>query len=139
MNTKTLAIIKPDVIHRQHEIRARISNAGFQVVADRYLRLKPQQAAYFYREHEGRPFFDALVEFTCSGPCMPLALTIATRSNVAETFRELIGATDPSKAALGTIRRDFGKGMPNNAIHGSDGQYDAERELRFFFSEVDLW
>ncbi|HUF26235.1 MAG TPA: nucleoside-diphosphate kinase [Gemmatimonadaceae bacterium] len=133
----TLAIIKPDAFGagRAGKILAHLEEGGFTVIAARVLRLTEPQAGEFYAVHRERPFYRSLVSFMTSGPCMPLVLE--KRSAVA-ALREAIGATDPAEAAAGTVRKLFAESKERNAIHASDSDDNAEREIGFFFSRVEL-
>ncbi len=134
---RTLAILKPDCVRKnlQGEIIARIQKAGFQVLGFRMLRLSPIAAAAFYAVHRGKPFYDGLVEFMSSGPCVPIALE---KDNAVADFRKLIGATDPREATPGTIRKDFADSKGENIVHGSDSPENGTIEVAFFFSEKEL-
>ena len=132
----TFSIIKPDAVRNGHagQVLDQIITAGFRVRAMRLVHLSQAQAEAFYEVHRERGFFTDLVSFMTSGPCVPLMLE---KDEAVASFRELIGATDPSKAAPGTIRARFAKSIDANAIHGSDSDENALREIGFFFSELD--
>jgi nucleoside-diphosphate kinase len=134
---RTLAIIKPDAFaaDKAGEIIAHLQKAGFKLLAAKVLHLSAAQARAFYAVHEERPFYNSLVEFMTSGPCMPLALE---RPDAVPFLRQTMGATDPAKADAGTIRKLFAESIERNAIHGSDSAENAEKELGFFFSQVEL-
>ena len=134
---QTLAIIKPDAIAsgKTGLILAHLQQAGFTLQAARLVRLTLPQAEAFYGVHKGRPFFPELVAFMTSGPCMPLALT---RSGAVAHLRTVIGATDPAEAAAGTIRKLYAESKGRNAIHASDSDENAAREIAFFFTEGEL-
>jgi nucleoside-diphosphate kinase len=134
--TLTFSIIKPDAVRNGHagQVLDQIITAGFRVRAMRLVHLSQAQAEAFYEVHRERGFFKDLVSFMTSGPCVPLMLE---KDEAVASFRELIGATDPSKAAPGTIRARFAKSIDANAIHGSDSDENALREIGFFFSELD--
>lgn len=134
--TLTFSIIKPDAVRNGYtgQILDQITQAGFQVRAMKLMHLSRGQAEGFYAVHRERGFFKDLVEFMTSGPCVPLMLE---GPDAVAKFRELIGATDPSKAAPGTIRAKFAKSIDANAIHGSDSDENALREIGFFFSELE--
>ncbi len=134
---RTLAIIKPDAIAsgKSGAILAHLQREGFTVRAARLLRLTTAQAGAFYEVHRGRPFYDELVSFMTSGPCLPLALE---RADAVAHYRAVIGATDPAEAAEGTVRRLFAESKGRNAVHGSDSDENAAREIGFFFSEAEL-
>jgi len=133
----TLGIIKPDAIStgKSGLILAHLERAGFVLRAARLVRLTRAQADAFYEVHRGRPFFAGLVEFMTSGPCLPMALE---RDDAVGHFRTVIGATDPAEAAQGTIRKLYAESKGRNAIHGSDSEENARREIAFFFTESEL-
>jgi len=134
--SQTLAIIKPDAVAggTLGAILAHIEKAGFRIRAARLLVLSRQQAESFYEVHRGRPFYDELVAFMSSGPCMPVALE---RPDAVAAFRTAIGATDPAEAAPGTIRKLFAESKGRNAVHGSDSDENAAREIAFFFGRPE--
>jgi nucleoside-diphosphate kinase len=132
---RTLSIIKPDAVkkHVIGEIIARFEKAGLKVVAAQMKQLSRAEAEKFYAEHKERPFFGELVDFMISGPCMPMILE---GDNAILKNRELMGATNPTKAEPGTIRADFAMpctDLSANAVHGSDSPESAKRETTFFF------
>lgn len=137
MTERTLAILKPDCVKKnlQGEVLSRIQKAGFKVLGLKQTRLTKEIAEAFYAVHKGRPFYDGLVEFMCSGPCAPIALE---KENAVADFRKLIGATDPKDAAEGTIRRLFADNKGENIVHGSDSVENGRVEVAFFFSEREL-
>lgn len=134
---KTLAIIKPDATAsgKAGLILAHLQKAGFTLRAARMLRLTRPQAEAFYSVHKGRPFFPELVEFMTSGPCIPMALE---RQDAVAQLRNVIGATDPAEADAGTIRKLYAESKGRNAIHASDSDENAAREIAFFFTEGEL-
>ena len=134
---RTLSIIKPDATRRNltGEIVARFEKAGLRVVAQRRIRLSKAQAEAFYAVHAARPFYKSLVEFMTSGPVVVQVLE--GESAIAKN-REVMGATDPSKAAPGTIRKDFAESMEANSVHGSDAPETAANEIKFYFSDLDI-
>lgn len=134
---RTFAIIKPDAVKAKSagRILARIEDAGFRVVALRMQHLTKAEAEGFYHVHAARPFFGGLTDFMSSGPCVLLCLEA---SNAILAWRELMGATDPAKAAEGTMRKDFGTSIDNNATHGSDAPETAAFELGYFFRGLEL-
>ena len=134
---RTLAIIKPDAIAsgKSGAILAHLQREGFTVRAARLLRLSTAQAGAFYEVHRGRPFYDELVDFMTSGPCLPLALE---RADAVTHYRAVIGATDPAEAAEGTVRKLFAESKGRNAVHGSDSDENAAREIAFFFPDAEL-
>jgi nucleoside-diphosphate kinase len=133
----TLGIVKPDAVAggKTGRILAHLQEAGFTLRAARLVRLTPEQAGAFYAVHRERPFYADLVAFMTSGPCLPVALE---RSDAVGTLRTVIGATDPSEAAPGTIRKLYAESKGRNAIHASDSDANAAREVAFFFPEVEL-
>jgi nucleoside-diphosphate kinase len=134
---RTLAIIKPDAVGRnlQGEILSRIHKAGFRIVAIKSLRLSKGEAEGFYAVHRERSFFGELTNFMSSGKCIPMVLEA---EGAIAKWREVMGATDPAKAAPGTIRRDLGSSVQNNCTHGSDAPETAAFEISFFFSSSEL-
>jgi len=137
MGTKTFAIIKPDAVKNGYtgKIYDRILQAGFNILSAKLLKMTNEQAEGFYDVHRDRPFFNDLVEFMTSGPCMVLALE---KSNAVESWRETIGATNPDEAKENTIRKDFASNVQENAVHGSDSDENAEKEIAFFFTDAEL-
>ncbi len=134
--SQTLAIIKPDAVGsgKAGKILAHVEAAGFTVKAVKMTRLTTAQAGAFYAVHEGRPFYDELVELMTSGPVMPMVLEA---DNAVLAFREVIGATDPAEAAEGTVRKLFAESKGRNAIHASDSDENAAIESGFFFSGAE--
>jgi nucleoside-diphosphate kinase len=134
---RTLAIIKPDAVSRgsQGEILARIQKAGFKIVTVKTMRLTKAEAEGFYAVHRGKGFFDELTTFMSSGKIVVLALEA---EGAILKWRETMGATDPAKAAPGTIRRDLGTSIGNNCTHGSDAPDTAAFELGYFFAGYEL-
>ncbi|MCL6494551.1 MAG: nucleoside-diphosphate kinase [Ignavibacterium sp.] len=137
MGNKTLAIIKPDAVSDGYigEIISMITKAGFKVKAMKMVHLTVNQAKSFYEVHKERPFYNDLVEYMTSGPCVPIALE---KENAVEDYRKLIGATDPAQAAEGTVRKLYARNKQFNAVHGSDSDENAEKEIAFFFSKQEL-
>jgi len=135
--SRTLAILKPDAVagKKAGKILALLEDAGFTVRALRMMHLTDAQAGEFYAVHRERPFYGELVEFMTSGPCMPLVLEA---DNAVLKLREVIGATDPAEAAEGTVRRLYAESKGRNAIHASDSDDNAAREIAFFFAETEL-
>ncbi|HEY7502843.1 MAG TPA: nucleoside-diphosphate kinase [Gemmatimonadales bacterium] len=135
--TLTLGIVKPDAVAggKTGKILAHLEAAGFVLRAARLVRLTEAQAGAFYEIHRGRPFYEELVRFMTSGPCLPMALE---REDAVGHLRAVIGATDPAEAAPGTVRRLYAESKGKNAIHASDSQDNAVREVGFFFSEGGL-
>ncbi|HXE76051.1 MAG TPA: nucleoside-diphosphate kinase [Candidatus Xenobia bacterium] len=134
---RTLAIVKPDAMERglQGEILKRIHEAGFRIVAIKSLRLTRAEAEGFYAVHRGKPFFAPLTEFMSSGKVI---VAVLEAENAIARWRDAMGATDPAKAAPGTIRRDFGTSIQNNCAHGSDAPDAAAFEIGYFFSAHEL-
>ena len=137
MDNITFAIIKPDAVKNRNtgKIYDRIISAGFEIKSAKLLRMTQSQAEGFYAVHKERPFFDELTGFMSSGPCMVLALQ---KENAVEEWRKIIGATNPEEAENGTIRKDFATNIQENAVHGSDSDENAKKEIGFFFSDSEL-
>ncbi len=137
MSNRTLAIIKPDAVKKNYigQIISKITEAGFRIKGIKMTRLTKDSAGGFYEVHKGKPFYDELVAFMSSGPCVPLALE---KDNAVTDFRKLIGATDPAKADEGTIRKLYASSLGENAIHGSDSDENAAIEIAHFFSRKEL-
>ena len=137
MIERTLAILKPDCTTKKlsGEVITRIENAGFAILGMKIVRLTNVTAGEFYAVHKGKPFYNDLVKFMCSGTSIPIALE---KENAVADFRKLIGATDPKDAEPGTIRRDFASSMQENIVHGSDSVESGRFEVRYFFSEKEL-
>jgi nucleoside-diphosphate kinase len=137
MSERTLAIIKPDAVAARHAgtIIARIEAAGFQIRAMRMLNLTKPEAEGFYAVHRERPFFPSLTAFMSSGPAIVMALDAP---DAIKKWRTLMGATDPAKADPGTLRKEFGRSIENNATHGSDAPETAAFELGYFFPGIEL-
>lgn len=134
---QTLSIIKPDAVSKNviGPIITRFEKAGLSIVAQRMVQLSRAQAEGFYAEHKGRPFFDGLVDFMTSGP---VVVQVLSGENAILLNRELMGATDPAKAAAGTIRADFAEAIDRNAVHGSDSPISAAREIAYFFPSSEV-
>ncbi len=137
MSNRTLAIIKPDAVGNGYtgKIMDRIIGGGFTIKAARLMHLSREQAEGFYAVHKERPFYNDLVDFMTSGPCMPMALE---KDDAVQSFRTLIGATNPAEADEGTIRKDFAESVQNNAVHGSDSDENAQKEIAFFYSSDEI-
>lgn len=129
-------MIKPDAVEANNigPILAMVNKAGFRITAMKYLRLSREQAGNFYIIHKERPFYSELVDYMSSGP---IVAAVLEKDNAVADFRTLIGATDPTKAAEGTIRKLFAKSIAANAIHGSDSDENAVIESNFFFSGLE--
>ena len=134
---RTFAIIKPDAVKNgmAGRILARIEEAGFRVLALRMIHMSKREAEGFYHVHRERPFFGGLTDFMSSGPCIVLCLEGA---DAIAKWRALMGATDPAKAEPGTLRKEFGASIDNNATHGSDAPETAAFELGYFFRGMEL-
>jgi nucleoside-diphosphate kinase len=137
MSERTLAIIKPDAVAKgvAGQILARIEQADFRVLAIKMITMTEDDAAGFYAVHRERPFFKSLCTFMTQGPCIPIVLE---RDNAIQRWRDLMGATDPAKAAAGTIRKDFAASIEANAVHGSDAVATASFEIPYFFSNLEI-
>jgi len=137
LNNKTLAILKPDCVKKNliGKVVTLIQKAGFKVSAMKMVKLTPDAAKGFYAIHKDRPFFNDLITYMTSGPCVPIALE---KENAVEDFRKLIGATDPAKAAEGTIRKLYADSIQENIVHGSDSNENAAIEISHFFSRKEL-
>ena len=134
---RTFAIIKPDAVQKKvaGQILARIEAAGFAVRALRMIHMSKKEAEGFYHVHKARPFFGALTDFMSSGPCLVMCLEA---DGAIKRWRDLMGATDPAKADPGTLRKEFGASIDNNATHGSDAPETAAFELGYFFRGMEL-
>jgi nucleoside-diphosphate kinase len=134
---RTLSIVKPDGVGANviGEVYRRFEEAGLTVIAARMLQLSQREAEAFYAVHRERPFFPELVRYMSSGPVM---VQVLEGENAVARNRDLMGATDPKKAAPGTIRADFATSIERNVVHGSDGAETAAREIAFFFSVTEL-
>lgn len=137
MTERTLAIFKPDVVRakKQGQVLDRVLNAGFIVLGMKQVLLTTEDAERFYAIHKERPFFKDLCGFMSQGPIVVLALEAP---NAVQKWREVIGATNPANAAPGTIRKDFGASVEENAVHGSDSVENGVLETSFFFSRLEL-
>jgi nucleoside-diphosphate kinase len=136
MPERTLAIIKPDAVKARHagKILQRIEDAGFQIRAMRLVHLTKPEAEGFYAVHRARPFFASLTSFMSSGPAIVMALEAP---DAIKKWRTLMGATDPAKADSGTLRKEFGTSIENNATHGSDAPETAAYEMGYFFAGIE--
>lgn len=134
---RTFSIIKPDAVAKNliGEIYHRFEAAGLQIVAAKMLHLSREQAAGFYAEHEGKPFYEPLLKFMTSGP---IVVQVLEGVDAIKRNRELMGCTDPTKAQAGTIRADHASSVTENAVHGSDSPVSAAREIEFFFRNEDI-
>lgn len=133
----TLSILKPDAVERGLEkaINQRFIDAGLEIVARKERQLTYEEAQEFYAVHSQRPFFDELCTIISSGP---IVVQVLKGDNAIAKNREIMGATDPEKAAPGTIRKDFGKSISQNTVHGSDSPETAREEIAFFFTDAEL-
>jgi nucleoside-diphosphate kinase len=132
----TFTMIKPDAVEANNigPILNMINKAGFKILAMKYMKLTKEQAGQFYAVHKERPFYGELTEYMSNGP---IVAAILVKDNAVSDYRKLIGATDPTKAEEGTIRRTFAKSIAANAVHGSDSNENAEIESNFFFSQLE--
>jgi nucleoside-diphosphate kinase len=137
MTNLTFGIVKPDAVRAGHtgSIIQRILDGGFKIRALKLIHMTRQQAEGFYDVHRERPFFSGLTEFISSGPCVVMALE---KESAVKSWRDLMGATDPAKAAAGTLRKEFGGSVGENAVHGSDSDDNAAIEIAYFFSRLEL-
>ncbi|NMB74463.1 MAG: nucleoside-diphosphate kinase [Myxococcales bacterium] len=137
MLERTLSIVKPDAVKKGliGAILGRFEKEGLRPVAMRMLRLSRSQAEGFYAVHRGKPFFEGLVEFMSSGP---VVVSVLEGENAIQRHREVLGATDPAKAAPNTIRKLYAESVQHNAAHGSDGPDTARTEIAYFFSSLDI-
>src|SRR3990167_8330651 len=135
---RTLTIIKPDAVARGviGQIIGRFEQAGLKVLAARLLHLSPAQAGGFYIVHKERPFYASLCQFMTQGPCIPM---VVEGENAIQRWRDLMGATDPAKAAPGTIRKEFASSIEANAVHGSDSPESAAFEIPYFFDALEIF
>jgi len=134
---RTLAILKPDCVkgNLTGKVLDKIIQAGFSIIALKMIQMTPSAARAFYAVHEGKNFFPELIDFMTEAPCI---VAVLEKENAVEDYRALMGATDPQKAAAGTIRKEFAENISRNVVHGSDSRENAKREVSFFFSESEL-
>ncbi|MBF0752103.1 MULTISPECIES: nucleoside-diphosphate kinase [unclassified Pasteurella] len=137
MTERTLSIIKPDAVRRHliGAILARFEQNGFKIVATKMVHLTREQAEGFYAEHQGKVFFDSLVEYMMSAP---VVVSVLEKENAVKNYRTLIGATNPENAEEGTIRKDFALSQRENSVHGSDSIESANREIAYFFADSEM-
>ena len=137
MNNLTFGIVKPDAVKagRTGAIVQRILDDGFKIRGLKLIHMTRQEAEGFYAVHRERPFFSGLTEFMSSGPCVVMALE---KESAVKSWRDLMGATDPAKADAGTLRKEFGGSVGENAVHGSDSDENAVIEISYFFSRLEL-
>ena len=135
---RTLSIIKPDAVKRHliGAILARFEQQGFNIVAAKMVQLNREQAEGFYAEHQGKPFFEPLVEYMISAPVF---VSVLEKENAVQDYRTLMGTTNPETAAEGTIRRDFALNQRENSVHGSDSPESAAREVAYFFATEEIF
>ncbi|MCR4623754.1 MAG: nucleoside-diphosphate kinase [Alphaproteobacteria bacterium] len=134
---KTLSIIKPDAVARNliGSIDAKLERAGLRIVAMRRIQLTKEQAQQFYAVHKDKAFYDSLCDYMSSGP---VVVQVLSGEDAVLKNREIMGATNPANAEIGTIRRDFGESIEHNSVHGSDSPENAEIEINFFFNKLDI-
>ena len=137
MNNLTFGIIKPDAVRagKQGQIVSRILGGGFKIRGMKLIHQTRKQAEGFYAVHRGKGFYDELCDFMSGGPCVVMVLE---SENAVKAWRDLMGATNPADAAEGTIRKDFATSIGENAVHGSDSDENAEIEIAYFFSKIEL-
>lgn len=137
MTEQTLGIIKPDGVSRNltGSVLARVEEEGFELRAMKMIRMSKRQAEGFYAVHAGKPFFESVTEFMSSGRCVVVVLE---GEDAITRYRELMGGTDPSKAASGTLRKLYATDIERNVVHGSDSAANADKEIRYFFSDLEL-
>ncbi len=138
MKHYTFSMIKPDATKRNltGAINAVIEQSGLRIVAQKRIKMTPETAGAFYAEHQGKPFYDGLVETMTSGPVVVQVLE--GDADVITKYRSVMGATNPANAEAGTIRAQFGMELPNNSVHGSDSEASAAREIGFFFAKTEI-
>jgi nucleoside-diphosphate kinase len=134
---QTLMMVKPDAVarHLTGRILARVEESGLRVIRLRLVHLRAEEARAFYHVHEGKPFLDALVAFMSSGP---IVVGVLEGEDAIRRWRDLMGATDPAKAAAGTIRKDFAENIERNSVHGSDAMETAREEIAFYALSLGL-
>ena len=137
MTERTLSIIKPDAVKRDliGAILARFEQNGFKIAAIKMVRLTREQAEGFYAEHQGKVFFEQLVDYMMSAP---IVVSVLEKENAVQDYRALIGSTNPENAAEGTIRKDFALNQRENSVHGSDSMESAAREIAYFFVDSEI-
>ena len=137
MTERTLSIIKPDAVKRDliGAILARFEQNGFKIAAIKMVRLTREQAEGFYAEHQGKAFFEQLVDYMMSAP---IVVSVLEKENAVQDYRALIGSTNPENAAEGTIRKDFALNQRENSVHGSDSKESAAREIAYFFVDSEI-
>jgi len=137
MIERTFSIVKPDAVERnlQGAILKMIQDAGLRIVAMKMIHMTKEQAEGFYAVHKDRPFFNSLVAYMCSGPCV---VSVLEGENAIARYREVMGATNPAEAAEGTIRKTFALDIEKNSCHGSDAPETAAQEIPYFFSQLEI-
>ena len=137
MTERTLSIIKPDATDRNliGKINVKFEESGLKIIAQKRLLLTAKQAADFYAVHAERPFFQSLIDFMTSGP---VVVQILSGENAINKNRDIMGATNPSEAADGTIRKEFALDIEKNSVHGSDSKENAEKEISYFFAQLEI-
>jgi nucleoside-diphosphate kinase len=137
MSERTLAIIKPDGVSRNliGTVITRLEETGLRIVAMKMIRMTKEQALGFYKVHQGKPFYDSVTDFMCSGPCVVMVLE---GEDAIIRYRKLMGATDYRKAEEGTIRREFASDIEKNVVHGSDSEKNARFEITYFFNSLEM-
>ncbi|MCQ9124474.1 nucleoside-diphosphate kinase [Rodentibacter caecimuris] len=137
MTERTFSIIKPDAVRRNliGAILTRFEQNGFKIVAIKMVHLTREQAEGFYAEHQGKGFFESLVEYMMSAP---VVVSVLEKENAVKDYRTLIGATNPESAAEGTVRREFALSQSENSVHGSDSVESANREIAYFFADSEI-
>ncbi len=135
---RTLSIIKPDATtrHITGQINAMIENAGLKIVAQKMIKLSKTQAERFYQEHQGKTFFENLIQFMSSAP---VVVQVLEADDAIARYRKIMGATNPAVAEEGTIRKTFALSIDKNSVHGSDSAESAAREINFFFSQIEIF
>lgn len=135
---RTLSIIKPDATSRNliGKINTMIESHGLKIVGQKMIHLSQKQAEEFYAEHHGKPFFENLIKFMTSAP---IVVQVLEGDNAITEYRKIMGATNPSVAEEGTLRKTFALSIDKNSVHGSDSAQSAEREIKFFFSNIEIF
>ena len=135
---KTLSIIKPDATSRNitGQVNSIIENSGLKIIAQKRIKLTKDVASKFYEIHKDRPFFQDLVSFMVSGP---VVVQVLQGDNAVAHYRQIMGATNPEEAEVGTIRKEFAQSIEANSVHGSDSIVNARKEISFFFSETEMY
>ncbi|MDR1694890.1 MAG: nucleoside-diphosphate kinase [Lactobacillaceae bacterium] len=134
---RTLSILKPDATSRNiiGKVNDHIENAGLKIIAQKMIRLTPENAGEFYAEHKGKPFFPNIVEKMTAGP---VVVQVLEAPDAIAAYRKIMGATNPAVADEGTIRKTFALSIDQNTVHGSDSPESAKREINFFFNEIEI-